>query len=276
MYGKDKKLSQIQLADIIGVSKNTVSSWERCESEPNVTYVGALASFYGVTADWIIFGTEPDETVAKVTEKEAKSTYDSEVMFTRVKTTAENFNCFEVVKTLTAIKKHLKKKHSVEEVYATMNHSLETACLLQAWGFNDDAILSTALLKDMCKNSLDDISFVETSDEVKEALSLLLAEKNVREDNREETYTSIANNRVAAIVKAVDCISRTYETTTTLNGSKNRAAYVAGVDQYLMPMLELTIEKYPQYHNELFLFKYFIRTNTEMVRFGLALKGKKK
>lgn len=273
---KGKKLTQKQLADKLGISKNTVSSWERGDSEPSCTCTGELASFFGVSTDWIILGVAPDETVTKVTEKAVKTNYDSEGMFTRVKTTAEDTECYEAVKTMTGIKKYLKQNHSEEEVYSKMNRSLETACLLQAWGFNDDDILSTALLKDMCKNSLDDVSFVETSDAVKGALSLLLEEKNVREENKEAMYIAIACNRVAVIVRLVDYISRFFETTTSLNGSKNRADYVAKVDQYLMPMLELTIEKYPQYHNELFLIKYFTRTNTEMIRFGLALKGKKK
>lgn len=273
---KGKKLTQKQLADKLGVSKNTVSSWERGDSEPSCTCTGVLASAFGVSTDWIILGVAPDETIANVTEKPPVTHYNAEGMFTRVKTTAEVAECYEAVKTMTGIKKYLKQNHSEEEVYSKMNCALETACLLQALGFNDDDILSTALLKDMCKKSLDDVSFVEISDEVKSALSLLLKESNYREENEKEMYTAIAGNRVAVIVRLVDYISRFYETTTSLNGSKNRAAHVARVEQYLMPMLELAIEKYPQYHNELFLIKYFTRTNTEMIRFGLALKGKKK
>ncbi|MDE6047894.1 MAG: helix-turn-helix domain-containing protein, partial [Anaeroplasmataceae bacterium] len=53
---KEKDLSQTALAEIIGVTFQAVSKWERGEAIPDISILEKLASFYSVSIDEIIKG----------------------------------------------------------------------------------------------------------------------------------------------------------------------------------------------------------------------------
>jgi len=55
-YRLNSKLSQEQLAEHIGVSRQTVSKWERAESSPDTENLIALAKLYDTTLDELLFG----------------------------------------------------------------------------------------------------------------------------------------------------------------------------------------------------------------------------
>ncbi len=54
-----KGLSQEQLADAAGVSRQAVSKWESEQSAPSVEAVIALSDILDVTTDWLLKGIEP-------------------------------------------------------------------------------------------------------------------------------------------------------------------------------------------------------------------------
>lgn len=58
---KDHGLSQEELAEKLGVSRQAVSKWERAESSPDTDNLIALAQLYGVTLDELIHGNQPDD-----------------------------------------------------------------------------------------------------------------------------------------------------------------------------------------------------------------------
>ena len=47
-------LSQMDLADLLGVSRQSVSKWETGEANPDVTKIAPMAKALGVTADWLL------------------------------------------------------------------------------------------------------------------------------------------------------------------------------------------------------------------------------
>lgn len=51
---KEKNITQEELANFIGVSYQSVSKWERCESYPDITLVPSIASFFSVTTDFLL------------------------------------------------------------------------------------------------------------------------------------------------------------------------------------------------------------------------------
>lgn len=51
----NKELTQIQASKKIGVSKDTISKWERGECVPNLKYIPAIEAAYGVKYDDLIF-----------------------------------------------------------------------------------------------------------------------------------------------------------------------------------------------------------------------------
>lgn len=50
----DKKITQEQLAEFIGVTKASVSKWENSQSTPDITILPQLATFFDVTVDELI------------------------------------------------------------------------------------------------------------------------------------------------------------------------------------------------------------------------------
>ena len=56
MFRKDKKLSQQELADAIGVSRGYIGDIERNRSEPSSNFLTLLASKLGVSVDWLLTG----------------------------------------------------------------------------------------------------------------------------------------------------------------------------------------------------------------------------
>lgn len=51
---REKGYSQEELAEIIGLSRQAVSKWERAESSPDTSNLVALAKLYGVTLDELL------------------------------------------------------------------------------------------------------------------------------------------------------------------------------------------------------------------------------
>ena len=53
---RSKKVSQLEVADYIGVSNKTISKWETGSSLPDTFYLPLLSSYYDVTIDEILKG----------------------------------------------------------------------------------------------------------------------------------------------------------------------------------------------------------------------------
>ncbi len=50
----EMKISQQTLADKIGVSRRAITFWESGINEPKATYIARLATFFGVTSDYLL------------------------------------------------------------------------------------------------------------------------------------------------------------------------------------------------------------------------------
>ena len=56
---KTRGISQEELADRIGVSRQAVSKWESQQSTPDVEKIILLSEYFGVTTDYLLKGIEP-------------------------------------------------------------------------------------------------------------------------------------------------------------------------------------------------------------------------
>lgn len=64
---KKAGMSQLDLADALGVSRQAVSKWETGESNPDVTKLPQMAALFGVTTDYLL-SDEPVEKNAEPSE----------------------------------------------------------------------------------------------------------------------------------------------------------------------------------------------------------------
>lgn len=62
---KSRNLTQEQLADQLGVSRQSVSKWESGQAAPELDKIVALSSFFEVTADYLLKPSEIDELSVK-------------------------------------------------------------------------------------------------------------------------------------------------------------------------------------------------------------------
>ena len=62
---KSKGISQEELADKIGVSRQAVSKWESEQSTPDIEKVILLSDYFDVTTDYLLKGIEPVPETAK-------------------------------------------------------------------------------------------------------------------------------------------------------------------------------------------------------------------
>lgn len=60
---KTKGISQEELAEEIGVSRQAVSKWESEQSSPDLDKVILLSDYFGVTTDYLLKGIEPQPDV---------------------------------------------------------------------------------------------------------------------------------------------------------------------------------------------------------------------
>lgn len=56
---KSKGISQEELADKVGVSRQAVSKWESEQSTPDVEKIILLSDLFDVTTDYLLKGIEP-------------------------------------------------------------------------------------------------------------------------------------------------------------------------------------------------------------------------
>ena len=50
---KNKGLKQQELAEILGIKRNTYSDWENGKCKPNYEKLEKIADFFGVSLDWL-------------------------------------------------------------------------------------------------------------------------------------------------------------------------------------------------------------------------------
>lgn len=54
---QEHKLTQIELANMLGISQKSYSHWENGKCKPNYEKLEKIADFFGVSLDWL-FGRE--------------------------------------------------------------------------------------------------------------------------------------------------------------------------------------------------------------------------
>ena len=73
---KSKGMSQEQLAESVGVSRQAVSKWESEQASPDPEKIITLSEVFGVTTDYLLKGIEPEkEAEQKPEEKKTEDTH---------------------------------------------------------------------------------------------------------------------------------------------------------------------------------------------------------
>lgn len=72
---KQRKLKQIDVAEVLNCSQGVYSRYESSEREPPFDIIKKLADFYGVTVDYLM-GVDTEQPVAPVSDKKEPAPAD--------------------------------------------------------------------------------------------------------------------------------------------------------------------------------------------------------
>lgn len=66
-------MSQEQLGEALGVSRQAVSKWESGQTKPDLEAVGKMCELFHLSADYLLLGREDDKTANSATQAQSKA-----------------------------------------------------------------------------------------------------------------------------------------------------------------------------------------------------------
>ncbi len=251
---EERKLTQEQVAESLGITFQAVSSWERDEYRPDTDKLIKLAEIFDVSVSAIA-------EEKRRTFKTRDVIYDWEHMKTYVKTTAKNLKMKDTLKAVDfAVKAHegqKRKKSTVPYIY----HPLNLACHALAMDIREDEIVAACLLHDVIEDCSKTVEDLPVNDETKELVKLLTCERTTDENRKkilESYYGAIVKNPKAALVK---CLDRCNNLTSMSWGLSRERIYrmITETEEYY-PKLLKAIKATPEYNNAAWLLQYQIES----------------
>lgn len=73
---KRHRLSQTELAKAVHVSQATVTAWETGKAEPSSSALNTLASYFNVSADYLLGRKESENKTADLADEDTVFTYE--------------------------------------------------------------------------------------------------------------------------------------------------------------------------------------------------------
>ena len=241
---KAKGLTQAKLANLVGVSTEAVSKWEKGAFAPSPENEEKIYSILGLAH-------------ANINRSDARLFHERN-MSAFLKGVFNSGQFPEAAKALSFAKiKHegqLRKPRELEIPY--INHPLTLACHALAMGLEEDTLLATLLLHDVCEDCGVDPADLPVSQEVQEIVALVTKPKPFLSESR--YYAAIVENPKAALVK---CIDRCHNLSGMAMGfsAERIQDYIEETEKYY-PKLLRVVKEQPEYNNAAWLLSYQIRS----------------
>ena len=198
---------------------------------------------------------------------------DQAKMFTFLKDRLESGNLNQAQIALEyAIEKH--KNQTRKDGKAYIIHPLTMACNSFAMGMQEEDLISTILLHDVCEDCGVSAEDLPVNEKVKRSVRLLTFEKGDDEsygEAKHRYFTNIAVDEKATIVKLMD---RCHNISTMSQAFtvKKMKSYIAETREYVLGYLYREAKaRYPQYDNQLFLIKYHLGSVVDSVENVVSL-----
>ena len=257
---ENKKITQEELANMLNVSFQAISAWERDEYKPELSNLLNLAEKLNVPLSKIVenntFEFENKDTI-----------FNLEHMKTYVKTTALNLKLENTLKALSFAEKahngQLRKNSKVPYIY----HPLTLACHCLSMNIKEDDVIAACLLHDVVEDCNVNIKEIPVDDGIKLLIELLTHPKtndNNREKIMDSYYNKINNNPKASLIKCVDRCNNL--TTMSWGLSKDRIYRMIKETEKYYPSLLKTIKENINYNNAYWLLKYQIESMLDIYK----------
>ena len=252
---KAVQITQSDLAARVGVSLHTVSGWERGEHLPDVAHLQKIAEALDTSVAFLMEEKSEETGAWKLRER----MFSEKNMYTFVRSAAVSKNLKQTMKALPLMKQyHAGQIRKGKENVPYIIHPLMMACHCLALGLADDEILATVLLHDVCEDCQVTLEELPVNDVVKSALDKLtfeILEGETKAQAKARYFAAIPENKIATIVKVIDRCNNI--STMALSFSRKKIAeYIDETEQYVMPLLGIMKNDYPECYNAAFLMKY--------------------
>ena len=141
-------------------------------------------------------------------------------------------------------------------------HPLLITCHALALGLDDDDIISTALLHDVCEDCGVKVEDLPVNEITKNAVGLLT--KDYTRDEQ-EYYQKISENPIATTVKLLDRCNNISGMATGFPKEK-LVEYIKETEKLIYPLLQKAKSEYSMYSNQIFLIKYHMISVIEAIK----------
>ena len=187
------------------------------------------------------------------------SAFNSEKMYTFLRGYASGAGMKETMKALSfAREKHEGQFRKSGEPYIV--HPLIMACNAVSMGINDDNVIATVLLHDVCEDCGVSLAELPVNDTVRRAVDLMtfrVMDGESKEIAKNRYYNMLIQSREATLTKLIDRCHNVSSMAGTFSVEKLKA-YIEETRHYVLPLLRKAKNHYPQNSDELFLLKYHI------------------
>ena len=202
---------------------------------------------------------------------------DVESMYMYVKEHAEKNGMEQTVKVLDyASNAHKGQYRKGEGKVPYIAHPLAVSCHAISLGFDDDNLISTALLHDVCEDCGISVDNLPVNDDTREAVRALTKSSLVKEGSHEaiEYYNRIKENKIAIIVKILDRCNNISSMATAFSNKKMKN-YLHRTKKYVYPLFDRAEKMYPNSLDKFFIIKYHITSVVTTVEKILEANGDK-
>ncbi len=248
--------TQEALAELLKVSFQAVSAWERGEYDPDLNNIRKLSDIFNVSMDYMmneiefktqdsIFGEE--ELTALITKKaEEKALSQTKVAFAFAKKAHEG-----------------QKRKRSEVPYFT--HPLMVCAHAIHLGFEDDAMLSACLLHDVLEDCDVKEEELPVGMEARHLVVLLTRpEGKKNKEALEKYYLAVAGNEKAILIKCLDRCNNLMTMTWGLKRHK-QIRYIRETEEHIYPLLK-QLSEIPKYQSACWLLKYQMESMIDTIK----------
>ena len=253
---KAQGMTQGRFAELLGVSFQAVSNWERGETAPELERMTAIAKALNTTVSSLL-----EEDFRPVVGAVGEKLYDEERMFTYVKTMALSHRLDQTCRALPfAREQHAGQFRKGSGQVPYIVHPLNMACHALAMGLLEDDLLATVLLHDVCEDCGVAPEELPVGERVQKAVALLTFRREVGETKHEAKarYFAVLSECPEAVMAKL--LDRCNNVTFMAHGftPEKLREYIAETREFVLPLLRQARREYPQYNNALYLLKYQI------------------
>ena len=147
-------------------------------------------------------------------------------------------------------------------------HPLLVSCHALALNLDEDDLISTALLHDVCEDCHVTPEELPVNKETREAVRLLtrdFSEKGFTDAGKKEYYDRISENRIATMIKLLDRCNNVSSMTTGFSREK-MLGYIRDTEKWIYPLYYRAKNFYPEHSNQIFLIKYHMSSVIETIK----------